>query len=264
MYVRLAFAVAAHLEPEILLVDEVLAVGDAAFQKKCLGKMGDVAREGRTVLFVSHNLAAVRRLCDSALLLVGGYLNLRGSTHTVIHEYLKSLPHAASPEMASLAHNRDCGVKLNRMDLLDDDSSVVNVMQTGSPIVFRLLFETDNRFENVLVSIGIDSSADDVRVCLFHSQITGYSLALDPPYTTVLCIVPRILLSPGRYSITLKVVAGSEELFYLPEVREVEVAGGDFYGTGRLPDKWGGVCLIEHSWKVVADNYDRGHQSSGV
>src|SRR5436309_1044633 len=91
MYVRLAFAVAAHLEPEILVVDEVLAVGDAAFQKKCLGKMGDVAsQEGRTILFVSHNMAAVQHLCSRAILLHRGQLCRVDATEKVVGEYLKS------------------------------------------------------------------------------------------------------------------------------------------------------------------------------
>ena len=88
MYVRLAFAVAAHLEPDILLVDEVLAVGDAAFQKKCLGKMGDVAQEGRTVLFISHNMQAVRTLCKKALLLTDGRIETQGDVHSVVNTYL--------------------------------------------------------------------------------------------------------------------------------------------------------------------------------
>ena len=88
MYLRLAFAVAAHLEPEILLVDEVLAVGDAAFQKKCLGKMDDVAASGRTVLFVSHNLQAIQRLCSHALMLEGGQVAAFGDTSTVVGHYL--------------------------------------------------------------------------------------------------------------------------------------------------------------------------------
>src|SRR5258705_9814767 len=90
MYVRLAFAVAAHLDPEILLVDEVLAVGDAEFQKKCLGKMGDVAREGRTVLFVSHNLGAINRLCSSAIWVNGGKLHMVGESEEVVTRYLSS------------------------------------------------------------------------------------------------------------------------------------------------------------------------------
>jgi lipopolysaccharide transport system ATP-binding protein len=88
MYVRLAFAVAAHLEPEILVVDEVLAVGDYEFQKKCLGKMGSVAKEGRTILFVSHNMVAVRTLCDQALVLNNGHLEFMGKTTDAINNYL--------------------------------------------------------------------------------------------------------------------------------------------------------------------------------
>ena len=89
MYVRLAFAVAAHLETEILLVDEVLAVGDAAFQKKCLGTMDQVARSGRTILFVSHNMAAIENLCTSAILLESGSVVMQGDSHRVIHHYLE-------------------------------------------------------------------------------------------------------------------------------------------------------------------------------
>ena len=98
MYVRLAFAVAAHLEPEILLVDEVLAVGDAAFQRKCLGKMGDVATAGRTVLFVSHNLDAVQRLCRRALLLQQGKVEVVGPTVEVLARYLARAERAGGPE----------------------------------------------------------------------------------------------------------------------------------------------------------------------
>ena len=88
MYLRLAFAVAAHLEPEILLVDEVLAVGDAAFQKKCLGKMAEVAGEGRTVLFVSHNMAAITRFCKWGIWLDGGQLRAQGSAEEIVAQYL--------------------------------------------------------------------------------------------------------------------------------------------------------------------------------
>ncbi len=104
MYVRLAFAVAAHLEPEILLVDEVLAVGDAAFQKKCLGKMGDVAKEGRTVLFVSHNMAAVQNLCRRSLLLNDGQVVLDGSTDRVVMKYLSWIQSRTS---APLSNRKD-------------------------------------------------------------------------------------------------------------------------------------------------------------
>lgn len=91
MYVRLAFAVAAHLEPEILIVDEVLAVGDAQFQKKCLGKMQDVGKEGRTVLFVSHNMAAIRDICNTGLLITNGQLEESGSISSVVHAYVNGI-----------------------------------------------------------------------------------------------------------------------------------------------------------------------------
>ena len=119
MYVRLAFAVAAHLEPEILLVDEVLAVGDAAFQKKCMGKMGDVAREGRTVLFVSHNMGAIQRLCDSCLLLHGGKVLSIGETGRIIEKYMAS----GMSNRAEFVQEPDPskGMRLRSMRLIAED-----------------------------------------------------------------------------------------------------------------------------------------------
>ena len=108
MYVRLAFAVAAHLEPEILIVDEVLAVGDSEFQRKCLGKMQEVStKEGRTVLFVSHNMAAVESMCDSALLLVGGQSAAHGSTAKVVGEYLRDLTRITTTSLVTVPIGRD-------------------------------------------------------------------------------------------------------------------------------------------------------------
>jgi len=253
MYVRLAFAVAAHLEPEILLVDEVLAVGDAAFQKKCLGKMEDVSTEGRTVLFVSHNMAAIKHLCSSAIFLERGQVNCQDSTEVVVSQYLQSFSRVASFETSGLEHNEDLGLTLKRVDILDGDHHVVQALQTGSPVAFRLSVDTRDRYTNVLVSIGLNSSLDDVRVCVFHSRIAGYQLTLQPPQTTIFCIIPKVLLSPGRYRLSLKIMAGSQRLFYLPNLMNVDVVAGDFYGTGRLPDSWGGVCLIEHAWEAVSD-----------
>ncbi|HWZ84719.1 MAG TPA: ABC transporter ATP-binding protein, partial [Thermoanaerobaculia bacterium] len=121
MYLRLAFAVAAHLEPEILLVDEVLAVGDAEFQKKCLGKMGDVAREGRTVLFVSHNMPAVQALCSRAILLRQGTVAIDGSTGDVLREYLGYLRSSASSAFENNPERRGEGaVRLTAARILDD------------------------------------------------------------------------------------------------------------------------------------------------
>ncbi len=253
MYMRLAFAVAAHMEPEILVVDEVLAVGDAAFQKKCLGKMSDVARAGRTVLFVSHNMAAIRHLCRTAVLLVGGKVQQIGKTDAVLAEYLQELPRLGATNAPFLSRNEESQITLKGVDLLDASGNVCSVMQTGLPISFRLALETARRYDNVTAAIGINTLQDDVRVCVFYSWLTGDPLVLTPPATDLVCTVPCVPLFPGYYRLTLKVTSGSQILFYLPAVLEAGVVEGDYFGTGRLPESgWGGVCLVGHSWQHSA------------
>ena len=131
MYVRLAFAVAAHLEPEILIVDEVLAVGDAAFQKKCLGKMGDVAAGGRTVLFVSHNMAAVSSLCDKAILLAAGRVAAVGPTDQVLETYSTS-GHAFRSLDPGHAHRIDRTLEVTGLQCVPE------VVPSGDPACIRL------------------------------------------------------------------------------------------------------------------------------
>ena len=143
MYVRLAFAVAAHLEPEILLVDEVLAVGDVAFQKKCLGKMGDVARGGRTVLFVSHNMASVESLCTTVAVLDGGQLLMLAEPAAAIAEYTKSVL-TASSERVDLSHHsgrKPGAVAVMKEIALSSGGANTSVFRMGEPISFALRFE---------------------------------------------------------------------------------------------------------------------------
>src|SRR5450755_1597888 len=142
MYVRLAFAVAAHLEPEILFVDEVLAVGDAAFQKKCLGKMGEVAREGRTILFVSHSMPAVTRLCNRCVLLQSGMVLKDGSTHDVMNAYLRSeLATSAAREWNLADAPGDSMVRLRAVRVCKVDGTVSEAFDIRQPIGINVVFD---------------------------------------------------------------------------------------------------------------------------
>ncbi|MFC1715002.1 ABC transporter ATP-binding protein [Candidatus Poribacteria bacterium] len=147
MYVRLAFAVAAHLEPEILLVDEVLAVGDAGFQKKCLGKMGDVAREGRTVLFVSHNMSAISRLCERVFLLNGGELEKDGISTEVISEYLqasiRSTQHFSQPADHSIP------LCLIEAEVSSKSNSTTDIFPRHNPITVRVVYKVNRGISSV-------------------------------------------------------------------------------------------------------------------
>jgi lipopolysaccharide transport system ATP-binding protein len=195
MYVRLAFAVAAHLEPEILLVDEVLAVGDAVFQKKCLGKMGDVAKEGRTVIFVSHNMSAVRQLCHSCILFDKGQIKEKGTPSTVIEHYLAMSSSETSKFVLMLDENK--AFQLTGIRILDKSGNENNNCNCDYPILIELKFIVRTKIPGlygymtiqrndgtiVIESDSFDSgpnSLDDLNPAeyLFHVQIPARTLGV--------------------------------------------------------------------------------------
>ncbi len=160
MYVRLAFAVASHLEPEILVVDEVLAVGDAEFQKKCLGKMGQVSRDGRTVLFVSHNMGAIKSLCNRAILIDKGRLSLDGTVDEVVNRYLSSgaeRPRTGIiPDDAERQSDVPDEARFRSVRLTDLDGNQVSQLYFGQP--FRVHFTCDI-FKDIATVISRSASA---------------------------------------------------------------------------------------------------------
>jgi lipopolysaccharide transport system ATP-binding protein len=209
MYVRLAFAVAAHLEPEILIVDEVLAVGDAEFQKRCLGRMGEVAQDGRTVLFVSHNMQAVRRLCRKGILLEKGQLVVQGDAESVVHRYLSSVE---SPE-----HGRrrwddpderpgDELCRVVAISATDEAGRPSTSFFTSGPIKVTLEFELaalDSSF-----TAGFDLATVD-GVVVFRSYLTDMAEEEAPKLNVgrnaITCTIPPGLLNSGRYAVHVRI-----------------------------------------------------------
>jgi lipopolysaccharide transport system ATP-binding protein len=156
MYVRLAFAVAAHLEPEILIIDEVLAVGDAAFQKKCLGKIEEVSGQGRTVLFVSHNMQAVQRLCNKGILLQQGKLIASGSMESVIEKYLdSSQSYKAVFEFAPPSNQQDIPGYVTKAQLEDTTGNVISEIPIGRPWQIRIRFKLTRNVDHFIAGIGV-------------------------------------------------------------------------------------------------------------
>jgi lipopolysaccharide transport system ATP-binding protein len=198
MYMRLAFAVAAHLEPEILLVDEVLAVGDAAFQKKCLGKMGEVAREGRTVLFVSHNMSSVQRLCHSAVLLEAGRLNAWGTVSDVTQQYLQNGATPLKRWERTGPPLRD--IYFERIYLTDRAGAALGNVTTATQLRVVMEYVVQRRCRNLQVSVDLLDSSGDL---IFASN--PQDVGVDSPeqagcYSAVVCFPPEILL-PKLYGI---------------------------------------------------------------
>jgi lipopolysaccharide transport system ATP-binding protein len=205
MYVRLAFAVAAHLQPEILLVDEVLAVGDHKFQRKCLGKMDDVAREGRTVVFVSHNSAAVKRLCERTVWLDSGRIREDGPTQEVLHSYLTFASEGqGSGEVAVPGDVQRIGTgeaKLVRIAMRDSGGGAITSLRLGQPSRFSLTFQVSEPLEDVILELGVNS-AEGVRAVTCLSTDDGHEPFRLEPGTHTIEVDLQMALLPGDYTIT--------------------------------------------------------------
>jgi lipopolysaccharide transport system ATP-binding protein len=251
MYVRLAFAVAAHLEPEILLVDEVLAVGDIEFQRKCLGKMQQITGEGRTVLFVSHNMPSIEALCHQAILLEDGQIAFGGDSAVTVAHYLGKKTQTAQSFVDLRAHpGRDAIYKpiFQSMRLLNDREEETAVFQAGDGIIFEMVLESSERklrSPNVYVVI-LDSRG--IHICQFCTgpmvngpfEITGR--------TVVRCHWNTCQLRPGVYSVALAVKEYNRRLDRIFDASVFKVNIGDIYGTGRF-DGDAGIFLPDGRWE---------------
>ncbi len=252
MYLRLAFAVAAHLEPEILIVDEVLAVGDAAFQKKCLGKMGDVAKEGRTVLFVSHNMAAISSLCTCAMLLDSGRLKVSGTPQSVIEEYLaKTRNDAGVPLSERKDRTGDGRVRFTNVSVLNNRGEVVESVVSGQDISISLDYEisSSEKLDNAIVQIKFAGGLGQPLFACLSRTSSRESLALVPG-ARLYCNIPRLPLAPGLYTYTIwcSVAGRLEDL--VSAAGMLSVADGDYFGTGNLPARTVGDFLVAHTWST--------------
>jgi lipopolysaccharide transport system ATP-binding protein len=252
MYLRLAFAVAAHLDPEILVVDEVLAVGDAEFQKKCLGKMGAVATEGRTVILVSHNMAAILRLCHRAVLLDRGTLISVGDSRDVVDRYLR-----VRDQMGSLAlgarqdRQGNQHLRLLAYELRDSAGSPVPRVCTGQETTIAFRYQTQSAYpRDVHIAIGVHGSFDEN---LFHlsTNVSGFECDTVPPVGEMLCHIPNLPLQPGRYSFNVYCTVAGEVADWIQDAGIIEVEQGDFFTSGKLPPLQQGPFIVQHSWRVT-------------
>jgi lipopolysaccharide transport system ATP-binding protein len=201
MYVRLAFAVAAHLDPEILIVDEVLAVGDASFQKKCLGKMGEVAGQGRTVLFVSHMMPAIRSLCDRAIELDGGRIRNEGEAGKVVSDYLgRQTEGAASVTWAEGEGPGDVDARLTGVYVLDAEGEPAAIITTDAPFSIRMDFDLARLDEAFCVGFDLATSDGTVVMRTYQTdQAQERWPTLQLGRNSLAVTIPPGLLNDGRY-----------------------------------------------------------------
>lgn len=252
MQVRLAFAVAAHLRPEILLIDEVLAVGDVAFQRKCLGAMKDVAGGGRTVLFVSHNMAAVSSLCHRALMLRQGRVAALGPTDEVIQAYIHSTEgvHARDAQGFVALHERKplfahSPLLLRAARLVDDRGLPVSSARTGEPLRVDVRVEGLDRFPSAVVGLTVRSVFDQ-KIFHFNTAMAGgFGSAPRHACETVRLEIPELPLMAGAYSLDLLVFEPGVRLIdRVDGAAPFDVIESDLYGNGYRGEAREGLIAV--------------------
>ncbi|HEY8749186.1 MAG TPA: polysaccharide ABC transporter ATP-binding protein [Tepidisphaeraceae bacterium] len=247
MYVRLAFAVAAHLEPEILIVDEVLAVGDARFQKRCLGKMQEVASgQGRTVLFVSHNMQAVSTLTQRCVLMKKGRVVSVGPTADIINEYIHD--GGSSPDMIYTAPASTESPKITRVELCTSEPH--NVQSNGKPMQIMIEVNTPHPIEGARVALHACNRVGEPFM-YFWAQDSQYEMCRKPGTYRLVCDIPNLRLYMGNYNfmVNLKEYAGGRQFDVIEGVCPFEVV---MYGKEREGGWWKGACtyLEDGTWDV--------------
>jgi lipopolysaccharide transport system ATP-binding protein len=254
MYIRLAFSVAAHLEPEILIVDEVLAVGDIMFQKKCLGKMGDVSKSGRTILFVSHNMGAVRNLCNKGVLLENGTCKMLGTSNEVVDYYMRSV----SQNFSSPIRNRKrtypglpANVQITNVEIENVRLGCLNEAETLDELLVKIDYElledvdyftAEWRLKDIYGSNIAYSNATHMGGIVFHPK-KGERCG------QVVCKIPSIPLAIGEY--VLGVGVGLPSVRYFDRVDDacrLTIRASDPMGTGYAYKSEDGLFFINCQW----------------
>lgn len=257
MYVRLAFAVAAHLEPEILLVDEVLAVGDIAFQKKCLGKMGEVARGGRTIVFISHNMIAIRSLCSRAIWLDNGQIVKRGLTDEVVGEYeeqqLRHFDESASIVERNPEDVKDKSFYINRVEVLSSDGEHTNLFQYNDKMVLLVdfagepaggHFSPEFRIHNELDQLIATGASGPFHGKYFDKNVNRIKIEISP-----------LILTSGKYRISFSVMTGLSATTssgradtWGNAIGFTTVKCQPFPMSYEMPTHVEGACVLQHSF----------------
>ena len=254
MYVRLAFAVAAHLDPEILIVDEVLAVGDAEFQKKCLGKMKDVSSQGRTVLFVSHNMAAIQNLCDKAIVLKKGQVDFPvGDVQNAVKHYMQS---GQENSIINLEDRKDRqgegNIRMCNFEFLNQNNELQSELITGQSLKLKIDYESTGKdtLSNVTAAIAIYGD-DGVLYTVVGNEFSSVPFNRIPAKGSFICEIKKLPLLSGRYMLNLVINQNGIMQDWVQEAVTFDVESGDFYGTGKILPSTHKSILIENEWKCI-------------
>jgi len=269
MKVRLGFSVAANLQQEIMLIDEVLSVGDAAFRMKCLEKMDHIRRKGNTVILVGHNMEMINAVCQRVVCLDHGRIVADGKAAEIVDLYQdqatatkKDFTGFISLTQRSEPSNNNA-LRLTHLRFLAKDDRQVPCFESGQGVKLAIGYQCRNgsHLSNVSLGITIFSNA---QIALVHCENTCAGMVLDnlPPEGELVCEVEKLPLVPGRYGLGLRWRTGDDAARSIPNAGYFKVVEGDFYPTGILPPPGSGQTLIEHRWYVSDRQIDRHHVSS--
>jgi lipopolysaccharide transport system ATP-binding protein len=254
MYVRLAFAVAAHLEPEILIVDEVLAVGDAGFQKKCLGKMEDVGKEGKTVIFVSHNVDSIRRLCSRGVYLSSGTLKDIGSIDYIVNQYLEQFHSNGQDNSQSniiYFKSNKIGYYIDRIEILEMDEAAKNKLYTWDSVRFRIVFHSPRNFKNGSVVLQISTLSGVVITLCSTQPDSSFPIDFKQGINQIDCIFSRLMLSSGKYFIGAGLAIPDAEWLYQGfEQGILQIFPQDIFKSRLAPIQSRYLVPQEHTWEI--------------
>jgi lipopolysaccharide transport system ATP-binding protein len=255
MYVRLAFAVAAHLEAEVIVIDEVLAVGDSGFQQKCLGKMNNLAKSGRTILFVSHNMGTIQNLCTHGIVLDQGRVVCpKSEVGTSINYYLSQLRKISENDISQRKDRQGEGlIRATEIKIIDSETkSEINKVLSGQNIEFRIFFETEdvNNLHDINAALSI-ARADGFLITVLSKNLTGETFKkIDYKKGYFSCKLNKLPLMEGEYSINIAIKRKEVIQDWVRDAYIMSVENGDFYGTGQMiPNSHRGV-LFEQDWSI--------------
>lgn len=254
MYMRLAFSVAAHLDPDILLMDEVLAVGDLAFQKKCLQRVENLAWEGRTIIFVSHSMGDIVRFCDHLIWIDQGKIRYAGDVVTGIAMYQENMAPKQSAEISDRADRTGTGLaRFTRLQILDENKTPTSSVKTGDEIFLAFDYRFDRaryrEVKDVFVNVVIENDKQQ-RLFGLPSEVLAVDLTDLSPDGTLMCHIERLPLVPGNYYITAALLIDRQLVDKVANVASLIVLDGDFYGTGSLPKRAYGEVCVDFSWSL--------------
>ena len=260
MYVRLAFAVAAHLEPEILIVDEVLAVGDASFQKKCLGKMSDVVRDGRTILFVSHNMDAVAQLCTHTMLVAGGQTSEKLSVDEGIKRYLSLGGNGAGLPLAQKPREQNrkrppifVGLTVTGEPADGSGEGHPNVVESGGRVTFDIeVADCSDLRSGTMCGVAVTNDRGQ-RVAFFHTLYQGGFTFRGTEHGHFTCVVPSLPLVANSYFVELVMSDGFGIIEKVERAAPLDVVYADVLGTGRIPNNRQGYVVWPAEWEYTGE-----------